>query len=103
VGLKPNDPMAGNDGHSVKVIAGDKTIIAYLQNPDSRVPESANVAESSAACRLHLPPGGWRIRWSDPRSGQWHANPERQEISGGYTRDFKSPFPGDAVLLLTMP
>jgi hypothetical protein len=28
--------------------------------------------------------------------------PERQEISGGYTRDFKSPFNGDAVLLLTL-
>jgi hypothetical protein len=48
----------------------------------------------------------WRIRWFDPRAGQWHANPERQEISGGYTRDtrdFKSPFPGDAVVLLTSP
>jgi hypothetical protein len=103
VGLEPNDAMAGNDGHSVKVIAGDKTIIAYLQNPDSRAPETANFAETPASCRLHLPVGGWRIRWFDPRTGQWHANPERQEISGGYTRDFKSPFPGDAVLLLTLP
>lgn len=103
VGLEPNDPMAGNDGHTVKVIAGGKIIIAYLQNPDSLAPETANVANTLAACRLHLPPGGWRMRWFDPRSGQWHANPERQEISGGYTRDFKSPFPGDAVLLLTMP
>ncbi|MBP9901411.1 MAG: DUF4038 domain-containing protein, partial [Verrucomicrobia bacterium] len=34
VGLQPNDAMAGNDAQSVKVIAGDKTIIAYLQNPD---------------------------------------------------------------------
>ncbi len=102
VGLQPDDPMAGNDGFSVKVITGEKIIIAYLQNPDSRAPESANVAESSAACRLHLPAGGWRIRWFDPRSGQWHdAQPERQIIGGGYTRDFKSPFQGDAVLLLT--
>jgi hypothetical protein len=101
-GLQPNDAMAGNDGHSAKVIAGDKIIIAYLHNPDSRAPENAGVAEAPAACRLHLPPNGWRIRWFDPRAGQWHENPERQEISGGYTRDFKSPFPGDAVLLLTL-
>jgi hypothetical protein len=100
VGLRPNDPMGGNDGHSVKVIAGEKVIIAYLQNPDSSQPELANVAETSAACRLHLPPGPWRIRWFDPRTGQWHANLERQEISGGYTRDFKAPFLGDAVLQL---
>ena len=43
------------------------------------------------------------LGWFDPRSGQWHAHPGRPEISGGYTRDFKSPFPGDAVLLLTRP
>ncbi len=103
VGLQPNDPMAGNDGHSVKVIAGEKVIIAYLQNPDSRAPETANVAETAATCRLHLPPGGWRLRWFDPRTGRWHPNPQRDEMSGGDTRDFKSPFPGDAVLLLTLP
>ncbi len=103
VGLQPNDPMAGSDGISVKVIAGDKAIIAYLQNPAVRAPEDANVAETPAVCRLHLPLGGWRIRWFDPRTGQWHANPERQEINGGLTRDFKSPFQGDAVLLLTLP
>jgi hypothetical protein len=103
VGLQPNDAMGSNDGHSVKVIAGDQKIIAYLQNPDARNPETANVAETPAACRLHLPRGGWRIRWFDPRNGQWHANPDRNEISGGYTRDFKSPFLGDAILLLTLP
>jgi len=100
VGLQPNDPMAGNDGQNVKVIAGQKVIIAYLQNPDSPTPETANVAETAAACRLHLPLGNWRIRWFDPRTGQWHADTRHKEISGGDTRDFKSPFPGDAVLLL---
>lgn len=103
VGMEPSDAMAGNDGHAVKVIAGEKTVIGYLQNPDSRTPETANVAETLATCRLHLPPGGWRIRWYDPRTGQWHVNPERPEISGGYTRDFKSPFAGDTVLLLQLP
>lgn len=103
VGFIPNDAMAGNDGHSVKVIAGDKAIIAYLQNPDSRTAESANVSETPANCRLHLPPGGWRVRWFDPRSGKWHTNPGREAISGGSTQNFKSPFPGDAVLLLTLP
>lgn len=103
VGLQPNDAMAGNDGHSVKVIAGDKTIIAYLQNPDSRAPETANVSETPANCRLHLPPGGWRVRWFDPRSGQWHANQGREAIGGGATQNFKATFPGDAVLLLTLP
>jgi hypothetical protein len=101
VGLQPNDPMGGNDGHSVKVITGERTIIVYLQNADSRVPEAANVAETPAACRLHLPAGGWRMRWFDPRTGQWHTNPEHAEVSGGSTRELKSPFPGDAVLLLT--
>jgi hypothetical protein len=103
VGLQPSDAMAGNDGHAVKVIAGEKIVIAYLQNPDSRVPETANVAESQAVCRLHLPPGAWRIRWFDPRTGQWHDVARHKEISGGYTRDFESPFAGDAVLLLTPP
>lgn len=103
VGLQPNDAMAGNDGHSVKVIAGDKAIIAYLQNPDSRDPESANVSETPATCRLHLPAGSWRIRWFDPRSGQWHANQGREAIGGGSTQNFKATFPGDAVLLLTLP
>jgi hypothetical protein len=103
VGLRPNDPMAGNDGHGVKVIAGDKTIIAYLHNADSRLPDAANVLETPAACRLHLPPGQWRIRWFDPRTAKWHASAAPGEIAGGYTRDCKSPFPGDAVLLLTLP
>lgn len=103
VGLQPNDAMAGGDAHSVKVIAGDKVIIAYLQNADSRVPESANVSETPANCRLHLPAGGWRVRWFDPRSGQWHANPGPETVSGGATPNFKSPFPGDAVMLLTPP
>ena len=103
VGLQPNDPMAGNDGYAVKVTAGPSTIIAYLQNPDSRESEAANVAETPAQCRLHLPHGAWRVRWFDPRSGRWHSNPERTELSGGGTRAFKAPFPGDAVLLLTLP
>jgi hypothetical protein len=102
-GLHPNDPMAGNNGHAVKVIASLKTAIAYLQNADGDKPEEANVRETPAACRLHLPPGAWRIRWFDPRRGAWHANPERREIAGGFTRDFQAPFPGDAVLLLTQP
>jgi hypothetical protein len=61
------------------------------------------VSETAAACRLHLPPGDWRIRWYDPRTGRWHAAPDRQHISGGDTRDFKSPFVGDALLLLQQP
>jgi hypothetical protein len=103
VGMEPNDAMGGNDGYGVKVIAGPKTIIAYLQNPDARTAETANVSETAAACRLHLPPGDWRIRWYDPRTGRWHAAPDRQHISGGDTRDFKSPFVGDALLLLQLP
>lgn len=102
-GLEPNDAMAGNNGHLVKVMEGKKTIIAYLQNPDSPTPETANVSETPATCRMHLPPGQWRIRWYDPRSGKWHPDPERAEITGGYTRDFTSPFSGDAVLLLQLP
>ena len=96
VGLAPNDPIAGNDGHTVKVIAGRKTVI----NPDSRVPDIATGIPT--ACRLHLPTGDWQTRLFDPRTGQWPTNSERQEISGGNTREFKSPFSGDAVLLLTL-
>lgn len=99
-GLEPNDAMGGNDGHTVKVLAGAKTIIVYLANPDSRIPEEADVRESKAGCRLHLPVGRWAIRWFHPRTGEWYADPDRKEISGGYTREFRSPFPGDAVLLL---
>lgn len=103
VGLQPNDAMAGNNGCQTKVIAGDKIIIAYLQNPDDVVAQNANVAESAAVGRLHLPSGNWRIRWFDPRTGQWHGNSDPGEISGGITHNFNSPFPGDAVLLLTSP
>jgi hypothetical protein len=101
VGMEPNDAMGGNDGHAVKVIAGEKTVIAYLQNADSRTPETANVAETPATCRLHLPPGTWRVRWFDPRTGRWHENPGGGQIGGDGVRPLKSPFPGDAVLLLT--
>ncbi len=100
VGMQPNDAMAGNDGHCTKVTGGDSIVLAYLQNPDSKVPETANVSEYSASCRLHLPAGVWRIRWFDPRTGSWEKNPVGQKVSGGYTRDFRAPFPGDAVLLL---
>jgi hypothetical protein len=101
VGMEPNDAMGGNDGLAVKVIAGEKAIIAYLQNADSRTPETANVAETQATCRLSLPPDGWRIRWYDPRTGRWHENPGEGQIGGGGARSFQSPFPGDAVLLLS--
>jgi hypothetical protein len=101
VGLQPNDAMGGNVGSSVKVIAGGETIIAYLQNANSSVPGDANVAETLAACSLNLPAGTWRIRWFAPRTGQWHPNPGGEEVSGGSTRVLNSPFPGDAVLLLT--
>ncbi len=101
VGLVPCDAMAGNDGHAVKVIAGERTIIAYLANPDSRQPETANAAERPANCRLHLPRGDWKIRWFDPRSGKWIEPTDRKQISGGYTRDLASPVPGDSVLLLS--
>ncbi len=100
VGMNPNDAMGGNDGHAVKVIAGEKAIIAYLQNADSRTPETADVAETQATCRLSLPPGSWRIRWYDPRTGRWHEDPGAEQI-GGDARSFQSPFPGDAVLLLS--
>jgi hypothetical protein len=103
VGMEPNDAMSGNDGHAVKVIAGEKAIIAYLPNADSRTPETANVAETPAMCRLRLPPGGWRIRWYDPRTGRWHENPGAGQIGGGDARSFQSPFSGDAVLLLRRP
>ncbi len=103
VGKEPNDAMGGSDGHAVKVIAGEKAIIAYLQNADSRTPETADVAETQATCRLSLPPGDWRIRWYDPRTGRWHESPGTGQIGGGDARDFKSPFVGDAVLLLQLP
>ena len=57
----------------------------------------------SAERPLNLPPGGWRIRWYDPRTGHWHDNLERQEVSGGDAQGFESPFVGDAVLLLQLP
>jgi hypothetical protein len=103
VGMEPNDAMGGNDGHAVKVIAGEKAIIVYLQNADSRTPETANAAEAQATCRLNVPPGDWQIRWYDPRTGGWHENPGAGHISGGDARSFQSPFPGDAVLLLSRP
>ena len=94
--------MAGGDAHATKGIAGDRTVIAYLQNPDSRSLDPANVAEIETVCRLHLRPGDWSTRWVDSRTGQWQTNAGAQVIAGGCTRDFKAPFPGVAVLLLTL-
>lgn len=101
VGLEPADAMAGGDGRAVKVIAGDKTVIAYLQNADGDTPQTADVRESPAACRLRLPAGAWRVRWFDPRTGRWHDPAASARADGDRTCDFTSPFPGDAVLLLT--
>lgn len=102
VGMEPNDAKGGNDSHAVKVISGEKAIIVYLPNADSRTPETANVAQTQAACRLSLPPGDWQIRWFDPRTGRWHQHPGTEQIGGGDTRELKSPFVGDAVLLLQL-
>jgi len=49
-----------------------------------------------------LPLGNWRIGWYTPGTGFWNADPARQEISGGYVRYRRLPFPGYAAGLLTL-
>lgn len=100
IGFQPGDALAGQDGHTAKAATNGRAILVYLQNPDGRVPETANVAETPAKVRLILPPGAWRCRWYDPRRGVWQDAPG---VRGVGTADLAAPFPGDAVLLLEQP
>ncbi len=98
VGMKPADAMADYQPHRYKCIADDDHIIVYLQNPDSTQPEKANAAQREDTVRIHLPRFQYDVRWFEPTTGKWH---EGEIVVGGYDRDLKAPFNGDAVLLLT--
>ncbi len=100
VGLEPADAMAGGDPAATKVAAGPHTVIVYVANADGPKPDAANVREAPAACRLDLQSGVWRARWFDPRTGHWHNGPA---VDGGPACEFKAPFNGDGILLLTRP
>jgi hypothetical protein len=102
VGFEPADKLAGGAPLAVKAASDGKNIVVYAQNPDSRQPEKANVAESPADIAVALPQGQWAIRWFDPRTGQWHDPPQHQTVDGGSQQSFTSPFNGDAVLLLRL-
>jgi len=97
-GMTPADAMANYQPYRYKCIADEEHIIVYLQNPDSSRPEKAGVVRKKASVRMHLPQFRYDMRWYEPTTGRWH---DGDGVTGGYDRDLKAPFPGDAVLLLT--
>ena len=100
VGFQPADEIAGNDPLSVKAASDGREIVIYAQNPDTRKPELADVADKPARFQIALPRGDWTCRWYDPRSGQWHQPRQQASVHGDTKREFTAPFHGDAVLLL---
>lgn len=100
VGMEPADAMAGYRPDYAKCMASGDHIIVYLQNPDDPEPEKADVAQTKASVRIHLPRHQYRVRWYQPTTGQWREHDEVKAIDGGFDRTLESPFLGDAVLLL---
>ena len=99
VGMEPDDAMAGDDPSTFKVLADDRRILVYAQNPDTGMPETADVSNTNVRVLLQVPSGRWSVRWFEPTSGRWH-DPKDSSLSGGASRDLHAPFRGDAVLLL---
>jgi len=101
VNMQPQDELAGYDPCQYKCIRNEKYILVYLQNADSRNAESANMNETFADVKLHLPRHLFAIRWFNPRTGEWQVDEEHTTVSGGYERELTCPFTGDAVLVLS--
>ncbi len=98
-GMRPDDALAGDAPLAAKVAAGKNAVIVYLANPDSGTPETANAANTCAACRLQLPPGAWTLRWFNPQTGEWFDDPDPAANGGDAPLARTAPFAGDAVLL----
>jgi hypothetical protein len=102
VGMMPDDAMAGGNPRKWKCIRDERTIIAYLANPDGDRPGQDNPAVETASVELRLPEGSYSVRWFDPRTGNWVDGPD---IQGG-VRKLEAPMPvpansgEDWVLLL---
>lgn len=99
-GMRPNDAMVGYDPLLYKCIEDEEHLIIYLQNPDSRNIEKANVSEETATLTIHLRRGSYKGRWFDPRTGEWHEEEKTMEVVGGYERELTAPIPGDVILYL---
>ncbi len=100
VGMKPSDAMTGYNPQSFKCIADQNHILVYLQNPDSRNIEKADVDDDKPVVTIQLPRGHYQIQWYQPTTGKWFEDEKLKEISGGYHRTFNCPFTGDAILYL---
>ncbi len=100
VNMIPQDELAGYDPYQFKCIRDETHILVYLQNADSLDPRAANMRDTRAQVKLHLPRGMFGIRWFNPRTGEWMINDDLPRLSGGYERELTCPFVGDAVLVL---
>lgn len=100
VGFEPADELVGGNALLAKAASDGERIIVYLSNPDSESPEKSDVKVSPAVIDLTPPPGRYRSRWFDPRTGHWHDSETQSEIEGGSRHTLTAPFAGDAVLLL---
>ncbi len=100
VGMIPADEMAGCDPQQYKCIHDQEKTIVYLQNPDSRNPQKANVANTKPSVSVHLPRGTYTVQWYEPTTGQWLKDEKNSRITGEGEQKFSSPFSGDAILYL---
>ena len=99
-GFEPADEIAGGNAALAKASSDGRNVIIYLQNPDVSTPETADVRESHAQITPMLPPGTWKLRWFDPRSGRWHDASQPYITSSEFRGELISPFTGDSILLL---
>lgn len=96
VGFRSANELAGNAPERVNVATNGTAIIAYLHNASETNPANADMGARVAESRLALPPGAWRVRWFDPRTGAFH---DGGNVEGGDVT-LTAAFPGDAVALL---
>jgi len=90
IGMRPDDACVGGDPLKWKCCHTDRTYIIYLANPTGADPRTDNPHFNRPSVTVTLPEGKYRVRWFDPRSGEWTAG---GPISGGRKR-LKTP--GDA-------
>ncbi len=100
VGMESADVLVGYQPLRFKCIRDADNLIVYLQNPDSDEPQKAQARSKPAIVKIHLPPSVYRARWFEPTTGRWVEEGDSKDITGGIQRQFKAPFPGDAVLHL---
>ena len=103
VGLEPDDSRVGGDALRFKCARDRQTILIYLANPTGDNPETDNAGVKKPRVTIDLPNGKWRVRWFNPRTGEWT---DGKPLDGAASRKVTAPHEdrstaADYVLLLT--